>query len=282
MELERSMQDHKFISFAMELMSHDLFWFMVNDPCACRTNARRWSAQIALGIDSLHQMGIIHRDLKAENILVDVRGNVRIVDFGLAFLGSAALHWWGAYSDEVLGTMQCMAPEMLLNKELHPRQRLRYGVSVDWWALGCLIFELESENHEALFVSEIATRQYVGWTRKIRPRNPNKRYPAFDDLSEAAEHVISGLLRVEHTHRYKLSDLLRHRYFVISQNCTEFDDAEARALARPVEPAFDTTFHNPQGPLFKPDAVSSFGPNSRSDNIFSEFTWTNPRSGVKK
>ncbi|KAH7929014.1 kinase-like protein [Leucogyrophana mollusca] len=284
MELERAMQDSDFISFAMELMAHDLFWLMCHDPCMCRKNARRWSAQIALGIDSLHQMGIIHRDLKAENVLIDVRGNIRIVDFGLAHLGAGPLHWWGEYTDEVMGTLQCMAPEMLQNKDVHTRFKRYYGISVDWWALGCLIYELESEDHLALFSGEESTIGYVNWVQNIRPRNPRHRFPAFIGLSDEAESVISGLLRIRYSFRYKLSDLLQHPYFAIGENATEFDDAEARALARPVDPSLELDFLPDDGDgtlrLFSPDAVvSSWGPHHPD---FSEFTWINPRSGVKK
>ncbi|KAH7883078.1 kinase-like domain-containing protein [Phlebopus sp. FC_14] len=63
-------------------------------------------------------MGIIHCDIKAENILIDPCENVRITDFGLAYISQHPLHSWRAYTSEVSGTLQCMAPEMLRNKML--------------------------------------------------------------------------------------------------------------------------------------------------------------------
>jgi serine/threonine protein kinase len=69
----------------------------------------------ALGINALHELGIIHRDIKPENILIDVRENVRIANFGLSYLAADArpLDRQGAYSTNVAGTPYCMAPEIL-------------------------------------------------------------------------------------------------------------------------------------------------------------------------
>ncbi|KAG2738790.1 kinase-like protein, partial [Suillus brevipes Sb2] len=61
MELERCFQTKKRICFAMDLMSSDLTYYMRNESKYCLENARRWSAQLALGINALHTMGIIHR-----------------------------------------------------------------------------------------------------------------------------------------------------------------------------------------------------------------------------
>lgn len=95
-------------------------------------------------------MGIIHRDIKSENILIDSRENIRIVDFGLSYIESSGmpLRQGMDYAIEFLGTPPYMAPEILRNKDMPPRRRRRYGKAVDWWALGCILFELESETHQ--------------------------------------------------------------------------------------------------------------------------------------
>jgi serine/threonine protein kinase len=108
----------------------------------------------ALGIDALHELGIIHRDFKAENILIDVRENVRIADFGLSHLAVDArpLDRQWACSTDVVGTPYIMAPEMLLCNVYDP-DAMTYGPPVDWWALGCVLYQLVSPNHMARFSS---------------------------------------------------------------------------------------------------------------------------------
>jgi serine/threonine protein kinase len=107
----------------------------------------------AIGIDALHELGIIHCDIKAENILIDVRENVRIADFGLSYLAADArpLDRQGAYLTNVAGTLYCMAPEILYN--ISNPDSTTYGPPVDWWALGCVVFQLVSPNHMARFSS---------------------------------------------------------------------------------------------------------------------------------
>lgn len=95
----------------------------------------------ALGINALHDMGIIHRDIKAENVLIDIRQNVRIADFGLSYIGEPKpLIPWLDYSSSVKGTEHCMAPEILRNME--EPDSMKYGTPVDWWAFGCVLYQL--------------------------------------------------------------------------------------------------------------------------------------------
>jgi len=99
-------------------------------------------------------MGIIHRDIKSENILIDSRENIRIIDFGLSYLVpiSKPLRQGGEYALEFLGTPPYIAPEVLRNKGMPTHQRKPYGMAVDWWALGCILFELESPDHQVQYL----------------------------------------------------------------------------------------------------------------------------------
>ena len=95
---------------------------------------RKWIAQMALGIASLHDMGIIHRDIKPENVLVDRCDNIRIFDYGVAYIHNKPIRRGRKYSKEFFGTRQYLAPECLRGKS--------YGPTVDYWALGCTVFDL--------------------------------------------------------------------------------------------------------------------------------------------
>lgn len=79
-------------------------------------------------------MGMIHRDIKPENILVDNLDDIRITDFGSAFICNEPIISTHAYSTESAGTRQYMAPEML--------KKGAYNGAVDYWALGCTMYDL--------------------------------------------------------------------------------------------------------------------------------------------
>uniref|UniRef100_A0A8D3BQD3 Ribosomal protein S6 kinase n=1 Tax=Scophthalmus maximus TaxID=52904 RepID=A0A8D3BQD3_SCOMX len=87
-------------------------------------------AELALGLDHLHSLGIIYRDLKPENILLDEEGHIKLTDFGLC--KEAIDHEKKAYS--FCGTVEYMAPEVV-NRQGHTH-------SADWWSFGVLMFEM--------------------------------------------------------------------------------------------------------------------------------------------
>uniref|UniRef100_A0A669BKD2 Ribosomal protein S6 kinase n=1 Tax=Oreochromis niloticus TaxID=8128 RepID=A0A669BKD2_ORENI len=92
---------------------------------------RIYIGEIILALEHLHKLGIVYRDIKLENILLDSDGHVVLTDFGLSkeFLEEDGR----TYS--FCGTIEYMAPEIIRGKSGH-------GKSVDWWSLGILMFEL--------------------------------------------------------------------------------------------------------------------------------------------
>ena len=88
-----------------------------------------YAAEIAAGLAHLHDKRILYRDMKPENILLDERGHVRISDLGLAIRIPEGTKIKGR-----VGTAGYMAPEVLKNES--------YTFSVDWWGLGCVIYEM--------------------------------------------------------------------------------------------------------------------------------------------
>ncbi|GMI42397.1 hypothetical protein TeGR_g10967 [Tetraparma gracilis] len=93
--------------------------------------ARFYAAELLLALGHLHSHGIIYRDLKPENVLLDAEGHVKLGDFGLAKDGITS-PTQGAHS--MCGTPEYMAPEVLTQKG--------HGFTVDWWGLGMLVFEM--------------------------------------------------------------------------------------------------------------------------------------------
>ncbi|KAG2344046.1 kinase-like protein [Suillus weaverae] len=230
MELEMSFQTKDRICFAMELMASDLHTYMMYYPAYCFHHARRWTAQIALGINALHEIGILHRDIKAENILIDVRENARIADFGLSYLNKdeGPLKRQQGYTAGAVGTIHCMAPEILHNRS--NSGFMKYGVPVDWWALGCVIYELVSRNHETLFNTEDDILFYVSWCSG--GDRTSKQFPIFENFSENIADLISGLLEPVPSSRYGFREVTAHKSFLLAPGTSEFSDAYSRALER--------------------------------------------------
>lgn len=90
---------------------------------------RIFIAELGMTLDFLHNAGVIYRDLKMENILLDENGHVQLIDFGLSKWLSH-----GCKAQTICGTLQYMAPEIL---SLEP-----YTHAVDWWSLGIIMYAL--------------------------------------------------------------------------------------------------------------------------------------------
>ena len=93
-----------------------------------------YAAELMLAIAHLHEHGIIYRDMKLENILMDHRGHIALTDFGLskANLGEV-------FSEELTtfcGTAEYIAPELI--------KSIPYSAAVDWWSFGILVFEMRN------------------------------------------------------------------------------------------------------------------------------------------
>ena len=85
---------------------------------------------ILLGIQYIHKKGIIHLDLKPQNILIDEKGNPKISDFGIA----KTLERANKRTRTIVGTFLYMSLETLQGK--------KYYTNTDIWSLGCIIYEL--------------------------------------------------------------------------------------------------------------------------------------------
>lgn len=89
-----------------------------------------WGIQMANGLHAAHGKGIVHRDVKPENMLLTPSGTIKIMDFGIARVGDSELTQTGF----VLGTLAYMSPEQILGDRVDHRS--------DLWSLGVVLYEL--------------------------------------------------------------------------------------------------------------------------------------------
>ncbi|KZT18115.1 kinase-like protein [Neolentinus lepideus HHB14362 ss-1] len=123
-------QDDDNCFFVLDLMlGGDLRFHLERKGYLGEEAVRFWVAEIASGLEYLHQQRIIHRDLKPDNILLDSEGHAHITDFNVAIhYSERRMH------TSVAGSMAYMAPEVIGKKG--------YTWSVDWWSLGVTAWEM--------------------------------------------------------------------------------------------------------------------------------------------
>lgn len=131
--LHYAFQTHSKLHLILDYVSGgEMFTHLYQRDHFTEEEVRVYIGETILALEHLHKLGIVYRDIKLENILLDSEGHVVLTDFGLSkeFLREEKER---TYS--FCGTIEYMAPEIIRGKSGH-------GKSVDWWSLGILMFEL--------------------------------------------------------------------------------------------------------------------------------------------
>ncbi|XP_059173318.1 calcium-independent protein kinase C [Physella acuta] len=178
--LHSSFQTKERLFFVMEYVNGgDLMFQIQRARKFDEPRARFYAAEVTLALMFLHRHGIIYRDLKLDNILLDAEGHCKIADFGMCKEGMTE----GKLTQTFCGTPDYIAPEIL--------QELEYDASVDWWALGVLMYEMmagqppfEADNEDDLFESILhddvlypvwLSKEAVSILKGFMTKNPAKR-----------------------------------------------------------------------------------------------------------
>lgn len=163
--------------FVMEYLSGGrLFFHLKQEKSFPEDKVRFYTAQIALAIHYLHQKGVIYRDLKPENVILDHEGYLKLTDFGIAKKGVKGLK----KSYTFCGTTEYLAPEFIEGRG--------HNKAVDWWCFGIMVYELIS-GRSPFHGVDMKNRQHLF---QAITKMPISRQPEFSDDAWA---LIEGLLR---------------------------------------------------------------------------------------
>jgi len=194
-------QDAKCLYFVLEFVNGGEMFTHIQKQKRRRFTfevTRFFAAETVLAFEYLHNLDIIFRDLKPENMLIDYRGHIRLTDFG--FAKRVDDKTW-----TMCGTPEYLAPEIIVNKG--------YNHAVDWWAVGVLIFEMRSGR------SPFEARSQLEMFKRISKRD--FKFPR--DFTEEEQNLIGGLLQVDLTRRLGamhggVQDIKKQKYFNYSPN----------------------------------------------------------------
>ena len=144
------------------------------------------AAQICDGVEAAHKQGVIHRDLKSQNIIVNAAGQVKIIDFGLA----STTHAEGMTATGlIMGTPEYMAPEQVAGRKVDER--------ADLYSLGIILYELFTGSVPFTGESAIA----IGFKQvKETPITPSERNT---HISPELDQIIQKLLEKNPSDRYR-------------------------------------------------------------------------------
>ncbi|ORX99888.1 hypothetical protein BCR34DRAFT_122283 [Clohesyomyces aquaticus] len=161
------------------------------------------SRELALGLKYIHEAGVLHRDLKCNNVLINEEGRVQLCDFGV----SGQLEPEIAKRSTIVGTPYWMAPE--LQKEwvkdadpnsIIPPNEILYGSEVDIWAYGCTIYEMATG--------------YPPFHKTVQWKLPESGIPQLegDRYSDELKELVAFVLAGDPQQRPTADQILEHPY----------------------------------------------------------------------
>lgn len=232
--LQEVMVEHNDCFMVFEYLSHDLTG-LLNHPTFVLSSAHRkhLALQLFEGLAYLHRRGVLHRDIKAANILVSSEGQLKLADFGLARFYSKR----GSldYTNRVI-TIWYRSPELLLGET-------QYGPAVDIWSAACVMVEIFTRH--AIFpgdggeINQLdkiyqvlgtpSTAEWPGltemaWFELLRPtekRASNFAEKYRDRVSAAAFDLLAAMFAFDPNKRPSANDVLAHPYFASEEPAAE-------------------------------------------------------------
>uniref|UniRef100_A0A1B6MNN8 cAMP-dependent protein kinase n=1 Tax=Graphocephala atropunctata TaxID=36148 RepID=A0A1B6MNN8_9HEMI len=206
-----------------------------------------YAAQVILGLEYLHFLDLVYRDLKPENLMIDHHGYLKITDFGFAKKVTERTFTF-------CGTPDYIAPEVIRGQG--------YGKSVDWWSLGVLVFEMNCGHPP--FVSHDQMKKFA----KIMKR----KYMVPRAFSKELKDLIDKLLQVDVTKRFGnlkkgVEDIKRHAWF----KQIDWMELLNRRVTSPYVPKDAETLGTKYFPGLMSNTSWEVSPNPEYDKEFEQF-----------
>ncbi|XP_043570060.1 protein kinase C theta type isoform X1 [Chiloscyllium plagiosum] len=245
--------------FVMEYLNGgDLMFHIQNCQKFDAPRATFYAAEIICGLQFLHAKGIIYRDLKLDNVLLDLDGHIKIADFGMCKENISN----DARTSTFCGTPDYIAPEILLGQ--------RYSMSVDWWSFGVLLYEMLIGQSPFHGNDEDELFQSIRTDDPIYPRS----------LGKEAKDILIKLFVREPERRLGVKGSIRQHAFFRDINWQALENREVEPPFKPTVKSssdcsnFDKEFLNEKPRLSCADRTLI---NSMDQNMFNNFSFTNPK-----
>lgn len=184
----------------------ELFDYIVEHGRAEEKDACRFLHQILAGVERVHETNVVHRDMKPENLLLDERECIKIVDFGLSNTFQD-----GQLLQTACGSPCYAAPEMIAGNQYFPPMVDVWSCGVILFALVCGFLPFEDQNHAELY-------------KKIL----NAEYETPNFVSPEVTSLIAGMLTTDPEKRMSLKDIRKHQWYcqIPESSLMDRDDME--------------------------------------------------------
>lgn len=201
-QLHYAFQDHTYLYMVMDYMPGGNLVNLIANYEIPEKWAVFYTMEVVLALDTIHDMGFVHRDVKPDNILLDRTGHLKLADFGTCMrMGADGL----IQSSNAIGTPDYISPEVLQSQNGEGE----YGRECDWWSLGIVVYEMLVG--DTPFYAE----SLVGTYGKIMNHEKSLVFPRETELSENAKSLIRAFLRerTQRLGRHGVEDIKAHPFF---------------------------------------------------------------------